>query len=157
MGFDDLDYDKITELLKKRDEEERLAALKKKRSIRGRLLTILSLIPWALMFVVWVLIETASPDREMMFFRTFFDVHDQHFTVDPLFRHSWNYGQIYAAYVLMLISLGLCLIALTVNILGKRRDGEKIKISVFIIGGITITAFVFFMINFWPVILRWIQ
>jgi len=152
MGFDDLDYDKITELLKQRDEEERLAALKKKKNVRGVLLTAFSLIPWVIMIAVWVLIEIASPDREMMFFRTFFDVHDQHFTVDPFFRHNWNYGLIYAAYVLMLISLGLCLIAFTINILGKRREGEKIKVSVFIIGGITITAFVFFIINFWPVI-----
>ena len=152
MDFDDLDYDKITELLNKRDEEERLAALKKKKNARGTLLTVLSFIPWVIMIAVWILIETASPDREMMFFRTFFDVHDQHFSVDPFFRHSWNYGLIYTAYVLMLVSLGLCLIAFTINILGKRREGEKIRISVFIIGSITIIAFIFFIINFWYVI-----
>ena len=152
MGFDDLDYDKITELLNKRIEEERLAVLKKKKSVRGALLTVFSLIPWVIMIAVWILIEIASPDREMMFFTTFFDVHDQHFTVDPLFRHNWNYGLIYAAYVLMLISLGMCLIVITVNILGKRREGEKIKASVFVISSITIVAFIFFIINFWPVI-----
>jgi len=147
--FDDLDYDKITELLNKRDEEEKRAALKKKKSLRGSLATILSLIPWLLMLAVWVLIETASPGREMRFITSFFSVQ---FGAEPLARAGWNYSLVYIAYVLMLISLGLCLIAFTINILGKKREGEKLKISVFIIGGIIIVAFIFFMINFWSVI-----
>jgi len=149
MGFDDLDYDKITEILKKRDEEERLAELKKKRRLRGSLVTILSLIPWLIMIAVWVLIDIASPGREMTFITSFFNVQ---FGAEPLARPAWNYPLIYIAYVLMLVSLGLCLIAITINILGKRREGEKMKKSVFIIGGITIVAFVFFIINFWTVI-----
>ena len=149
MEFDDLDYDKITEILNKRDEEEKRALLKKKKNLRGSLATILSVIPWFIMAAVWVLIETASPGREMRFITTFFNVH---FGAEPLARAGWNTTLIYVAYVLMLISLGLCLIAFTINILGKKREGEKIKISVFVIGGITIVAFIFFMINFWSVI-----
>jgi len=150
FDFDDmdLDYDKITELLNKRDEEEK-KELEKKKKLRVGLATTLTLIPWVLMSAVWVLIETASPGREMMFITTFFNVH---FGAEPMVRPAWNYSLVYAAYVLMLISLGLCLIAFTINILGKKREGEKIKVSVFIIGGITIIAFIFFMLNFWQVI-----
>jgi len=147
--FEDLDYDKITELLNKRDEDEKKAALKKKKSLRGSLVTILSLVPWVIMLAVWVVIETASPGREMRFITSFFSVQ---FGATPMARAGWNTTLVYLAYVLMLISLGLCLIAFTVNILGKRREGEKLKISVFIIGGITIVAFIFFMINFWSLI-----
>ena len=149
MDFNDLDYDKITEILNKRDEEEKRAALKKKKSLRGSLVTILSLIPWLIMIAVWVVVDMAAPGREMMFITSFFSVQ---FGAEPLVRSGWNTTLIYLAYVLMLISLGLCLIAFTINILGKKREGEKTKISVFVIGGITIVAFIFFMINFWSVI-----
>ena len=148
MDFEDLDYEKITELLNKRDEEEK-RALKKKKNLKGKLATTFTLIPWGLMLAVWILIESASPGREMRFITTFFNVH---FGAEPMARPSWNYNLIYTAYVLMLVSLGLCLIAFTINVLGRRREGEKIRISVFIIGSITIIAFIFFMINFWSVI-----
>jgi len=149
MDFDDLDYDKITDLLNKRDEEERQAALKKKKNLKASLATTLTLVPWVIMIAVWVLIETASPGREMRFITSFFSVQ---FGAEPLARGGWDYTLVYIAYVLMLICLGMCLIAFTINLLGKKREGEKLKISVFVIGGITIVAFIFFMINFWRVI-----
>ena len=149
MDFNDLDYDKITDLLNKRDEEERQAALKKKKNLKASLATTLTLVPWVIMIAVWVLIETASPGREMRFITSFFSVQ---FGTEPLARGGWDYTLVYIAYVLMLICLGMCLIAFTINLLGKKREGEKLKISVFVIGGITIVAFIFFMINFWRVI-----
>ena len=148
MDSNDLDYDKITEILEKHEEEQR-TALRRKKKRRASLATILSLIPWVIMIAVWGVIETASPGREMRFFTTFFAVN---YGTEPLVRGGWNTTLIYVAYILMLVSLGLCLIAFTVNILGKKREGESLRISVFIIGAITITAFIFFIINFWQII-----
>ena len=148
MDYDELDYEKITELLNKRDEEERRERLKKKKDYRLIIAYTMSLIALFIMGTVWVILETAAPDRDMMFFRTFFTVHDQHFTVDPSFRHTWNKSLLYVAYVLQLISMGLCLIASTINILHIKPKYGKFRITIFIIGGITLIAFVFFLIRF---------
>ena len=148
MGHDELDYEKITELLNKRDEEEKRARAKKKKDWRLIVAYTMSLIALFVMGTVWVILETAAPDRDMMFFRTFFTVHDQHFTVDPSFRHTWNKSLLYAAYVMQLVSLGACLIASTINILHIKPKYGKFRITIFIISGITITAFVFFLIRF---------
>jgi len=148
MEFDELDYDKISDMLNKRDEEEKKEREKNKKDWRLILAYTMSLIALFIMATVWVVLEAAAPDRDMMFFRTFFTVHNQHFTVDPLFRRSWDKTLLYIAYVLQLVSLGACLIASTFNILHIKKKYGKFRITIFIISGITLTAFIIFLIRF---------
>ena len=150
MDFNDLDYDKITELLKKRDEEEKNARNKKKK-LTGGFITVMSLCALCVMTAVWVILEMAAPDRNMMFITTFFDVHE-HFTVAPVFRARWNYALVYVAYVLQLISLGTCTIAFVLNLSQKKSKAIKLKGIVIVAGLITVVAFTIFMIRFWYVL-----
>ena len=152
MDLNDLDYDKLTDLLEQRDREEAEERRKKKKNRADSVPTVISLIALCIMIAVWVMLEIAAPDRDMMFFRTFFDVHDQHFSVAPVFRERWNFSLVYTAYILQLVSLGACVIAFFINYTRVRSKNGKYKISVFVAGGITIAAFVAFMIRFWNVL-----
>jgi len=149
MDFDELDYDKITDLLNKRDEEERLAREKKKKDWNSILASLLSLIAFGLMAAVWMVLEAGAPEREMRFITTFFNVH---FGAETVVRTSWNKTLVYMAYVLQLISLCTCLIASVINIMHIKPKYGKFKITIFIISGITICAFTFFLIRFWSII-----
>jgi len=148
--MNDLDYDKITDLLNKRDEEEKKDR-RKKKDLVSRMATLLCLGAWAIMIAVWVVLETASPDKGMRFTQTFFEVQ---FGADAAsaMRTRWNYSLVYAAYIMMLASLGACAIAFVLNRMRMRRKTDKQKISILIIGGITVIAFVFFLIRFGAVI-----
>ena len=144
MDSNELDYDKITDLLKKRDEEEKAAA-KKKVDWVNRWITILNIAAWCMLITVWVLIEYASPEREMKFITTFFNVH---FGTAPLVRIRWNAGLVYVAYVVMLFAMGTCLISFVLNTLGLKSKGKKRRISVLITSGFTLIIFVLFLLNF---------
>ena len=152
MDLNDLDYDKLTDLLEQRDREEAEERRRKKKNRMDSIPTIISLIVLCVMIAVWVMMEVAAPDRDMMFFRTFFDVHDQHFTVAPVFRERWNFSLVYTAYIMQLASLGACFFAFLINYTRVKNKGGKYKISVFIAGGITIIALVAFVIRFWNVL-----
>jgi len=143
MDDEGLSYDQITELLNKRDKEEDNERRKKKDPV-SRMATILSLGAWAVMIAVWVVLETASPDREMMFINSFFEAQ---FGVAGAGRARWNYTLVYTAYILFLISFGACAIAFVLNIMRMKRKGDKYKKSIFVIFGITVIAFIFFLIE----------
>jgi len=143
MADDGLSYDQITDLLNKRDKEESKERRKKKDPV-SRMATILSLGAWAVMIAVWVVLETASPDREMMFINSFFEAQ---FGVAGQGRARWNYTLVYTAYILFLISFGACAIAFVLNIMRMKRKGDKYKKSIFVIFGITVIAFIFFLIE----------
>jgi len=147
MDFDELDYDKITELLNKRDEAEKKE--RKKRDWKSAMVTIMSLIAFGVMAAVWVVLEAAAPEREMRFITSFFNVQ---FGAESVIRARWDYALLYVAYVLQLISLGACLIASVINIMYVKPKEGKYKKGVFIISGITILAFVVFLIRFGSVI-----
>jgi len=150
MAENGLNYDQISKLLNKRDEEEKKDR-RQKKDVIGRLSTILCLGAWLIMIAVWVVLEMASPERGMRFTQTFFEVH---FGVDSAaaIRSRWNYTLVYAAYIMMLISLGSCAVAFVLNKMRMRRKGDKYKVSIFVIGGITVIAFVFFLIRFWRIL-----
>ena len=149
MDFDELDYDKITDLLNQRDEEERRAKQKKKKDWKSVFASVLCIVAFCIMAAVWVLLEMAAPEREMRFITSFFNVH---FGAVSVIRTNWNYGLVYLAYVLQLLSFGSCLISSVLNVLYIKPKYGKYKIAIFIISGITVVAFIFFMINFGAVI-----
>ena len=151
MDFDELDYEKITEILNQRDEEERRARLKKKKDWRSILASVMSLVALCVMVAVWVVLEAAAPEREMRFITSFFDVQ---FGTAPSVRARWDYALVYIAYVLQLVSLGTCLIALVINFFHVKEKEGKYRISVFIVSGITIIVFVFFMLRFGSIVFQ---
>jgi len=148
MADEGLSYDQITDLLNKRDADEKKDRRQKKDAV-SRMATILCLGAWAVMIAVWVVLETASPDREMMFINSFFEAQ---FGVAGQGRARWNYTLVYTAYILFLVSLGACAIAFVLNKMRMKRKGDKYKISIFVIFGITVVAFVFFLIQHGSVI-----
>ena len=143
MADEELNYDQIMDLLNKRDKEEDKERRKKKDPV-SRMATILCLGAWAVMIAVWVVLETASPDREMMFINSFFEAQ---FGVAGQGRARWNYSLVYTAYILFLVSLGACAIAFVLNMMRMKRKGDKYKKSIFVIFGITVIAFIFFLIQ----------
>jgi len=143
MADDGLSYDQIEELLKKRDKEESKER-RKKKDLVTRMATILSVGAWAVMIAVWVVLETASPDREMLFINSFFEAQ---FGVAGQGRARWNYTLVYTAYILFLVSFGACAISFVLNLMRMKRKGDKYKKSIFVIFGITVIAFIFFLIQ----------
>jgi len=150
MDDKDMSYDKLTEILNKRDEEEKKDR-RRKPDLVSRLATILSLCAWVIMIAVWVVLETASPERGMRFTQTFFQLH---FGTDAAtaLRTRWDFTLVYVAYILMLVSLGTCVIAFLLNKMRMKRKSDKYKKSIFVVGGITIIALVAFMIRFWSLL-----
>ena len=150
MDDERLDYDSIVEILKNNYEEGERERRKRVDWV-SRMATILSLCAWGIMIAVWVVLDSASPERGMLFTQSFFQVHFDTDAVSAL-RTRWNYPLVYAAYILMLVSLGTCAIAFIMNKMRMKRKTDKYKKSIFIVGGITIIAFVAFMIRFWSVL-----
>jgi len=145
-----LSYDVITELLNKRDAEEGKNRRRKADWV-SKMATILSFCAWCIMLVVWVLYETASPETGMTFTQTFFL---EHFGTDAteVMRTRWNNTLLYAAFFLMLVSMGTCVFAFLMNKMRMKRKTDKYKISIFVIGGITVIAFVAFVVRFWSML-----
>ena len=150
MADNGLNYDQITEILNKRDEAEKTDRRRKSDWV-SKMATILSLLAWCIMIAVWIVLESASPERGMRFTQTFFQVH---FGTDAAstIRTRWDHTLVYIAYILMLVSMGTCIIAFIMNKMRMKRKTDKYKKSIFIVGGITIIAFVAFMIRFWSVL-----
>jgi nitric oxide reductase large subunit len=100
--------------------------------------TILNVISWFLTAIAILIIDIASPNQENMFTHYFGGVE----------RNVWNDGFILMAYITLVLSVVSCLTAFTFHIMRKRRKADKIKISIFVIGGITIAIFIIFVFRF---------
>ena len=146
MDDEGLSYDQIMALVNKRDDEEKKDRRRKKPDAVGRMATILTLGAWSIMFAVWAVIDRAAPQKGMMMINTFFDVH---FGVAGQGRTGWDRSLIYVAYLMILFSLGSCLIAFVLNLMRRKRKTDKFRLSIIIIGAITIIVLVIFLINFW--------
>ena len=153
MSDDDLNFDKLTEIINKNEEEERekKERFKKKRDPINTITTIFSIAALGILVAVWILLEAASPEREMRFITSFFDVQ---FGAATAVRTRWNYALVYVAYVLQLVAIGACLIAFVINFSKAKAKGEKLKKSIIVIGGVVIVAFVFFLLRFGNVIFQ---
>jgi len=147
MEDKELSFEMVNELINKRDAEEKKDRRKNKPDTLSRMATILSLGAWGVMLAVWVVVDMASPQSE--FFWQSWARSQGHETI---LRTRYNFTMVNTAYILLLISIGMCLVAFVFNKMRMRRKGDKYKKSIFVIGGITITAFVFFMINFWRIL-----
>jgi len=151
MDNSDLDFDKLTAIINQNEEEEeaKKQRFKKKRDTVSTVTTVFSLVALGILIAVWVVLEAASPEREMRFITSFFDVQ---FGTAPAVRTRWNYALVYIAYVLQLISIGVSLIAFVLDYTRSKAKGTKLRKSIIVIGGIAIVAFVVFLIRFGNVI-----
>jgi len=111
---------------------------RKKADWIAKATTIMSLLAWVAALAVWVFLDMASPDKENMFTRAF----------GINVRGYWDVSLLPSAFILLIGSLVLCLIAFFFNKLRMRRKTDKYRKSVFIIGGITIIGIVAFLVRF---------
>ena len=145
MDNKESDFDRIKELLHYKDSEGKNKR-KKKTDWVSKTATILSLSAWTIMIAVWAILSAAAPERERRFITSFFDMQ---FGTAPLIRTRWDYTLVYIAYILLLVSLGTCVIAFLLNRQRMKRKRDKYKKSILVAGGITIITFVIFLIRFW--------
>ena len=141
MDEPNLNYDTIIDILNN-DEKERKKDRRQKRDWVTRMPTILSLMSWAVLAVVWVLVDQASPPKAYGWL-SFFDGY-----TTPTGR--WHRGYVNISYILLMVSIGLCLIAFGFNKMRMRRKTDKYRISVFFVGVVSIIALVAFLIFFMP-------
>jgi hypothetical protein len=144
MDSNDLDYNAITEFINRSSGEDPNERRKKKDWICN-MSTILGLSVWVILIAVWALLEMASPEIEFGFLASFGRVH---FDMEPVLRRRWDYALVYVAYVLLLISMGTSVIAFLFNRMRMKRKGDRYKKSIFVVGGISVIVFVFFLIRF---------
>ncbi|MCL2249449.1 MAG: hypothetical protein FWC13_09270 [Oscillospiraceae bacterium] len=133
-----------TVVLYKKEEERRQNRRKRKDWVTW-MSTIMTIIAFISMIVVWAIIEMAAPETEWAFLAGFGRVH---FDMQPVLRQRWDYTLVLFAYFIVLASVGMSLIALVFNLMRKRRKTDKIKKSIIFIGGVSIIALVVFLINF---------
>jgi len=145
----EFDYDQLTNIINSVNEDKKSTDRRKRKDIVGRMATILSLAAWVIMIAVWVVLDAAAPEKVRTFTATFFRAT---FGTEIVTRSRWDYALVYTAYVMMLISLGASAIAFIFNKMRMKRKSDKYKVSIFVIGGITIIGLVVFLIRFWTVL-----
>ena len=104
-----------------------------------KMATILSLAAWLVAFAVWIVLDSASPEKTT-FFTQFFGAS---------VRSYWDTSLLPVAFALLVVSLCTCIIAFVFNMLRMRRKTDKYRKSIIIIGAITIAGIIFFVIRFW--------
>jgi hypothetical protein len=105
--------------------------------------TLMSFTAWLVGFIVWAVLDRASPEREHVFMR----IHN----VAP--RDYWDVAFLEIAFILLLISLGTSVIAFVFNMLRMRRKTDTLRKSIIIIAGVTIVGLVAFLMRFGAVAL----
>ena len=144
----DLDYDQLAVILHEKEDTDENKERRKKTNWVGIAATVLSLAAWVTMIAVWVVLDSAAPEREYGWL-SFFDVN---FGATASYRTSWNYNLVYVAYILMLVSLGACATSIILGRMRKKRKRDKINKPVYVIAGITVVGFIVFLFRFWYVL-----
>jgi len=136
-----LDYDAIINILTN-DEKEQKKDRRQRRDWITKMPVFLSLLSWALLATVWILLDQAAPPKSYGWL-SFFDGYST-----P--SGFWKRVPVNVAYILLMVSIGLCLIAFGFNKMRMRRKTDKYKISVFFVGIVSIIALVAFLMFFLP-------
>ena len=121
---------------------------RKKADWMVKMATILSLVSWAVVIAVWVVLDAASPEKEWQFISS---IIKQHYDVQTTFRSYWDKTLLSVGFILLVASLAVCLVAFFFNKLRMKRKTDKYRKSLFVIGAITIVGIVAFLFRFgWP-------
>ena len=118
---------------------------RKKSDWMVKMAAILSITSWAVAIAVWFVLEAASPERETRFITSLMQVH---FDSPVAVRTQWDATLLPIAFGLLIAALLLCIAAFTFNKLRMRRKTDKYRMSIFIIGGITVAGIIAFLIRF---------
>jgi len=145
MADKKLDYDAIMDILTN-DEKEKNKDRRQKRDWVTKMPTILSIMAWGVLAAVWVMLDIAAPDKRHGWL-SFFEVN---FGSTIAYNTRWDRGLVNISYILLMVSIGLCLIAFGFNKMRKRRKTDTYRFSVFFVGVVSIIALVAFLINFIP-------
>jgi len=119
-------------------DEPRFQERRRKADWITKMAAILSFISWVVVFMVWVFLDQASPERGTIF-NSWFGV---------AVRDHWDETFFPLVFGLLLASLSLCIIALIFNKLRKRRKTDRYRKSIIIIGAITIVGIILFVTRF---------
>ena len=96
----------------------------------------LSIVAWFVAFAVWLLLDVASPDMWL------------NYRGNEVGNANWDDNLLSMVFLLLLLSLAICIVAFVFNKLRMRRKTDKYRKSVFVIGGITIIGIVAFLLRF---------
>ena len=109
-----------------------------------RMATALSVIAWAIAVAVWIVLDRASPERDVGWVTSIGRVRGTEIHI----RDYWDSALLPLAFILLLTALAVCIIAFFFNKARMRRKTDKYRKSVIIIGAITIIGIVVFLIRF---------
>jgi hypothetical protein len=101
---------------------------------------VLSIISWAVAIAALLVIEFASPDNPDLMSRTFGGVVDS----------TWNDALLPIAFILLVASVCVCIIAFVFNMMRMRRKTDKYRKSIIIIGALSFIGLITLSINFAP-------
>ena len=135
------DFDAIRNAKNERGYLER----RRKEDWVVRMATILSLVAWAVIVVVWFVLEAARPERAMEFINSLLRVH---FDSPTYARAHWEATLLPPAFGLLIASLVICVVAFVFNKMRMKRKTDKYRKSIFLAGGITIIGIIAFLIHF---------
>ena len=103
-----------------------------------KMATIMSFVSWVVAFGVWIVLYSAQPEKEHMFSR--------YFNIEV--RDYWDSSLLPLAFILLVASLCICVIAFIFNMQRMRRKTDKYRKSIIVIGVITILGIALFLIQF---------
>ena len=109
-----------------------------------KMATILSLIAWCVAIAVWVVLDAASPEREVAWFTSIGRLRG----VEIVIRDHWDATLLPVAFGLLLAALAICLLAFFFNKIRMKRKTDKYRKSVIVIGSITVLGIILFIVRF---------
>ncbi|MDR2589727.1 MAG: hypothetical protein LBC71_01880 [Oscillospiraceae bacterium] len=146
MADNNLDYKVIKEVLSQEENSNKKPKKKKAKAIT-KMPTILALLAWALLATIWVMVDQASPGRDMIFFTSFFGT--------GATNARWDRTLINISYILLIVAIGSCVLSLLLNFYNKYKYKEKLRFSSFFVSSVAVIVFVTFLMNFSSIIGRW--
>jgi bacteriorhodopsin len=99
----------------------------------------MSALAWVILFSVWIVLHMAA-ENEAGIFNVILGI--------DVPQNPLRATLLPIAYYMLLVSIAICFIAFLFNRMRMRRKTDKYRISIFVIGGISIIAYVAFVMNF---------
>ena len=100
--------------------------------------TVLSVLSWVVAFMVTLMLDIASPERDNLFSSL----------MGGAVRGEWDTTVLLGAFIMLVISLVCCIVAFLFNMKRMRRKTDKYRKSEIIMGLISMAGIIFFIINF---------
>lgn len=142
MADNDLSYENIVEILSEAEQAEKKSERRRKRDLLTVMPAILSAVSFVSLIAVWIILDRAAPPRYYGWL-TLFGEYTQEET-------PWSSVLVNISYIILIVSMTMCVAAFICNRMRMRRQGDKYMISVFLVGAITLVALVAFLVTFLP-------